>query len=651
MIATQTSAPVPVAPVPYIPDNAPFSAAQRAWLNGFLAGLFSARGDSGAAPSGTSAAPAPASAKVKVAVLFGSETGNAEALAKRIAKAATQRGFECKPVGLDKISAKDLTGERYALILTSTFGEGDPPENAKAFHADLHRDAQPRLENLGYAVLALGDKNYEHFCKCGADFDSRLAALGARRLYERADCDVDYEEAFERWLTGVFSVLETEAKSAPTTAKETRTTPTLASGVQSREEPAPIGTAGAPAMRGDGPIEAGHFAGPTSPARDHTVTLPAPAPLPYSKQNPFPARLLTNRKLTADHSGKETRHYEISLAGSGLTYEVGDALGVYPTNCPGVVDDLLRALNCDGEEAVVTPDGREAPLRNALLRHYDITKIPAPLLKHVAEHSSDKTLRDLMVPEAKDALKHYLYGREIIDLLADFPSVAFTPAEFVGHLRKLAPRLYSISSSVKAFPEQVHLTVASVRYEAFGRQRKGVCSTFLADRATAAIPVFVQVSHGFRLPRSGETPIIMVGPGTGVAPFRAFLHDRRASAALGRNWLFFGEQRSATDFFYREELGEMQEQGYLAKLTTAFSRDQAEKIYVQHRMIEHGAELWSWLQDGAHFYVCGDGSRMAKDVDAALHALIEKHGALSPEAAAAYVKQLKADKRYQRDVY
>jgi sulfite reductase (NADPH) flavoprotein alpha-component len=599
---TTTQAPTPAQPVPYIPENAPFTPAQRAWLNGFLAGVFSARA-AGPMP----AAPALPPAKVKVAVLYGSETGNAEALAKRVAKAASQRGFDAKPLGLDKIAAKDLAAEQFVLILTSTFGEGDPPENAKAFHAALHDGACPRLENLRYAVLALGDKNYEQFCKCGADFDTRLAALGAKRLYERAECDVDYEETFERWMTGVFGVLETQAKSAAPAAA-----------------PAPVIAAPAPALV---------------------------APVAFSRSNPFPAKLLVNRKLTADDSGKETRHYEISLAGSGLTYEAGDALGVIPTNCPGVVDEILRALNRDGEEAVATPDGTEAPLRTALLRSYDITKISPQLLKHIAERSSDATLRDLLVPEAKDALKHFLYGREIVDLLVDFPSVTFTPAEFVSHLRKLNPRLYSISSSIKAFPEQVHLTVASVRYEAFGRGRKGVCSTFLADRANGPVPVFVQTSRGFRLPKSGDTPIIMVGPGTGVAPFRAFLHERRAVGAKGRNWLFFGEQRAATDFFYRDELEQMMADGHLSTLTTAFSRDQAEKIYVQHRMAEQGAEIYRWLEEGAHFYVCGDASRMAKDVDAALHGAIEQHGGVSAEAAAEYVKKLKAEKRYQRDVY
>jgi sulfite reductase (NADPH) flavoprotein alpha-component len=371
----------------------------------------------------------------------------------------------------------------------------------------------------------------------------------------------------------------------------------------------------------------------------------------YSKKNPFLAALITNRKLTADASAKETRHFEISLAGSGLSYEVGDALGVMPTNCPTLVEDILRALNCDGEEAVPAPDGGEVSLRTALLRHYEITKIPAQLLKVIAERSSDKTLAELMIPEAKDALGHYLWGREIIDLLVDFASVSYTPAEFVSHLRKLQPRLYSISSSLHAFPDQVHLTVAAVRYDSFGRKRKGVCSTFLADRTAGTVPVFVHVSKGFRLPSSGDVPIIMVGPGTGIAPFRAFLHDRRARGAKGKNWLFFGDQKASTDFLYREELDGMLADGHLTRLDTAFSRDQEAKIYVQQRMVENAAELWAWLQEGAYFYVCGDAQRMAKDVDAALHKMAETAGGLSADDAAAYVQKLKSEKRYMRDVY
>jgi sulfite reductase (NADPH) flavoprotein alpha-component len=598
--------------IPFIPENAPFTSAQRAWLNGFLAGMYA----SAPVAVGGNAAAAPAVAeKITANIYFGSESGNCEALAKQIAKAAVKRGFESKPIGLDKVKPADLANERFALIVTSTFGDGDPPENAKDFHADLHSDSQPRLENLSYSVLALGDTNYEHFCKCGIDIDQRLAALGAKRIYERVDCDVDYEAPASVWQDGIFGVLEAMATSPD------QPPPATNGAVQS----APTGIPSAVETVEEGPA--------------------------YSKKNPFPATLLVNRRLTADESAKETRHYEISLAGSGLTYEVGDALGVVPTNCPALVEDLLHALNRDGEEAVRTADDDEVPLRTALLRHYEITKIPAQLLKVIAERSADKTLADVMVPEAKEALNHYLWGREIIDLLLDFPSVTFTPAEFVSHLRKLQPRLYSISSSIHAFPEQVHLTIAAVRYESFNRKRKGVCSTFLADRVNGSVPVFVQVSKGFRLPASGDTPIIMVGPGTGIAPFRAFLHDRRVSGAKGRNWLFFGDQKASTDFLYKEELEAMLADGHLTRLDTAFSRDQAQKVYVQHRMVENAAELYNWLEDGAHFYVCGDASRMAKDVDAALHMVIETVSGRSGEAAAEYVSQLKASKRYQRDVY
>lgn len=587
------------ATAPIIPDSAPFTAEQRAWLNGFLAGVF--QGPQSATP---------VAAKVKVGVYFGTESGNCEALAKQIAKAAAGRGYDSRAVGLDKISPADLAKERYALIIASTFGEGDPPENAREFHAALFAVDAPRLENLRFSVCGLGDTNYEKFCECGKQFDARLEALGAKRIYERSDCNVDYEEAFADWRDGVFGVLD--AISADDTAAE------VASGEGAAEASCDEGVV---AARG------------------------------FSRKNPFPARLLANRILNAEGSAKETRHFEISLEGSGLAYDVGDALGVLPTNCPALVSDVLAALNCDGEEAVLTPDGDEVPLRNALERHYEITKVPAPLLKIIAERSADPTLGDLLIPAAKDALAHYLWGRETVDVLVDFASAKLGPVEFVGTLKRLQPRLYSISSSLKAHPEQVHLTVAAVRYDAFGRQRKGVCSTFLADRVNGSLPVFVQVSHSFRVPPSGDTPMIMIGPGTGVAPFRAFLHERRATGTTGRNWLFFGEQRAATDFFYREELEAMRADGHLTKLSTAFSRDQPEKIYVQHRMLEEAAGLWAWLEEGAHLYVCGDAARMAKDVDLALHRVVETAGERSKEDAEAYVQKLKADKRYQRDVY
>jgi sulfite reductase (NADPH) flavoprotein alpha-component len=323
---------------------------------------------------------------------------------------------------------------------------------------------------------------------------------------------------------------------------------------------------------------------------------------------------------------------------------------VVPTNCPDQVADLLAVLACDGEEAVPTPDGAETSLRLALVQYYDITR-PSPDFLQAASKQYGE-LAELLDPARKDDLKKWLWGREVVDVLQGMKT-KFSATEIVGLLKKLQPRLYSISSSPKAHPGEVHLTVGAVRYESHGRGRKGICSTFLADRCAAetSVPVFVQVSHGFRLPESGEVPVIMCGPGTGIAPFRAFLEERLATGAKGKNWLFFGDQKRATDFLYQETLEGWLSDGHLARLDLAFSRDQAEKIYVQNRMLENAAELWSWLQDGAHFYVCGDASRMAKDVDAALHTVAETAGGLSKEAAAEYVAKLKSDKRYQRDVY
>jgi sulfite reductase (NADPH) flavoprotein alpha-component len=374
----------------------------------------------------------------------------------------------------------------------------------------------------------------------------------------------------------------------------------------------------------------------------------------YSRKNPFPARLLVNVKLNAVGSEKETRHYEFSLAGSGLQYEVGDSMGIHAQNNPQLVEDLLAALHFSGEEQVKNKEGETFSIRDGFLKHYQITQPAKQFLEAMVERSPNSNeLRDLMNPERKKELEQYLWGREVIDFLLDAPSVSFSPEEFVSKLRKLQPRLYSIASSLKAYPEQVHFVVASVRYESHGRKREGVASTYLADRidSDTPTPMFVHVAKGFRLPEDVATPIIMVGPGTGVAPFRAYLQERKALGASGRNWLFFGEQRSRCDYFYQDEFESLQKAGVLTKLHTAFSRDQASKVYVQHRLLENAKEIYAWLQEGAHFYVCGDEARMAKDVDFALHQILEKEGGLSSEAAAAYIEALKKEKRYKRDVY
>ena len=373
----------------------------------------------------------------------------------------------------------------------------------------------------------------------------------------------------------------------------------------------------------------------------------------YSRKNPFPAKLCANRKLTSPGSAKDTRHFEVDISGSGLAYEVGDSLGVFPTNNPALVEELLGVLGLVGEEPVLDPNAQPTTLREALTRFYVITEPDKKLLASIAEKTpSAAKFLSMVTPEGKADLDAYLYGREVIDALLEYPAAKFTAEEFVKVLRKLQPRLYSIASSPKAYPTAVHLTVAAVRFESNGRNREGVCSTFLADRAeTAPVPVFVHTAKHFRVPEDPATPVIMVGPGTGIAPFRAFLQERKAAGGSGKNWLFFGDQKAATDFLYQEELEAYQKEGILHQLSVAFSRDQAEKVYVQHRMLEQASELYSWLEAGAYFYVCGDASRMAKDVDTALHQVAEKAGGKSPEEAAAYVEELKKLKRYRKDVY
>lgn len=374
----------------------------------------------------------------------------------------------------------------------------------------------------------------------------------------------------------------------------------------------------------------------------------------YSRKNPFPAKLTVNKKLTAEGSNKDTRHLEISLEGSGLTYEVGDSLGVFATNDPDLVEAIIANQGFSGSEQVTGPDGATVALRDALLKDFVITEPSKQLLQSLTEKDESAAfIRDLLDPGQKTSLDDYLWGRDILDLLEEFPSAKYPVEEFVKLLRKLQPRLYSIASSQKAVGGAVHLTLAVVRYQPkhSSRLRKGVCSTFLAERTGGVVPVFTHTAKHFRVPEDPATPVIMVGPGTGIAPFRAFLQERKAAGAAGRNWLFFGEQHVASDFFYKEEFEAWLADGTLTKLTTAFSRDQAEKIYVQHRIVENAAEFFEWLEQGAIFYVCGDAKNMAKDVEAAIHTVVEKGGGKTPEEAKEYVDALKKAKRYRKDVY
>ena len=596
-------------PIPYIPESAPFTPEQRAWLNGFLAGLLANQNLGQPAPQIPSG---PAANAEPLLVLFGSQTGSAEGLAKRVAKESQTRGFAPKILALNDYEQANLTAGGKAVIISSTWGDGDPPDNAVNFWSWLSAESAPRLENLHFAVLGLGDKNYSDFCGASKKFDTRLEALGARRLTPRAECDVDYEAPAAAWIDGLWATLNGAGTN----------------GDQKKESASSL----SPLPKGEGQGE-----GKASPT--------------YGKSNPFPAKLLKNVLLNKDGSSKEVRHYEIGLNGSGLTYEAGDALGVVPVNCHELVDDIIAALKVNPDENAKVGNNIVS-LREALTHQLDITKPSQELLAAVAKAAPQSELAALLAPERRDDLKKWLWGRHVIDLLELLPA-PMPVLELVPLLKRLVPRLYSISSSPKAHPGEVHLTVGAVRYESHGRIRKGVASTFLADRVgdTNYVKVYVQPSHGFKPPANGDTPMIMVGPGTGIAPFRAFLEERLATGAKGKNWLFFGDQTRVSDFLYEEQLTGWEKDGFLTRLNLAFSRDQAEKIYVQSRMLEHGAELWSWLEAGAHFYVCGDASRMAKDVDAALHAVIEKHGGKTADEAKAFVAKLKSDKRYQRDVY
>jgi sulfite reductase (NADPH) flavoprotein alpha-component len=578
---------------------------QKVWLSGYLAASQSASisGIPEAPAAEFSAQSIGQTISKEVTILYGSQTGNAQGLAENAGKTLEGCGFQVTVSSMSDFKPNNLKKVQNLLIIVSTHGEGDPPDNALSFHEFLHGRRAPKLDDLRFSVLSLGDSSYEFFCQTGKEFDQRLEELGGTRLYPRVDCDLDYDEPASEWLEGVFgSLREAQGGGAATGA------------------------------------------GAAPQAGEST----------YSRTNPFKAEVLENINLNGRGSNKETRHIELSLEGSGLTFEPGDSLGIYPENDPALVELLLEKLKWDPEEMVtINKQGDVRPLKEALISYFEITVLTKPLLEKVAQLSANEDLRELLSPGNEEKIKAYLEGRDLLDLVRDFGPWGESAQEFISILRKIPARLYSIASSLSANPDEVHLTIGAVRYDAHGRERKGVCSILCAERLQPGdtLPIYIQHNQNFKLPKNPDTPIIMIGPGTGVAPFRSFMQEREEIGAEGKSWLFFGDQHFVTDFLYQTEWQKWLKDGVLTKMDVAFSRDTDEKVYVQHRMLEHSKELFEWLEEGAAVYICGDEKNMAHDVHNTLIGIIEKEGGMSREKAEEYLADMQQQKRYQRDVY
>ena len=574
------------------------SSLQLAWASGYLA----AKSESGQSVQ-LSAAPSTAAAKT-LTILYASQTGNAKGVASQVEKSASAAGINVKLINISDYKAKALKNETHILIIASTNGEGEPPDDAIEFYEFLLGKKAPKLPNLSYSVLALGDSSYEFFCQTGKDFDERLQTLGAKQVMPRVDCDVDYDSDSESWKLSIVENLKDDL-------------------TQSDMALAPV------------------------------IDLPVAHSSQYNKQNPFAAEFILSQKITGRDSAKDVRHIEIDLGDSGLSYQVGDALGVYFDNDSALVVELLAALNFTGDEQVslkINGEKQSLTIKDALTSQLEITQTAPAFITFWANKSADEKL--LEIASDKNSAREFAADNQIVDLVST-SKADVSPQDLVEALRKITPRLYSIASAQAEVEEEVHLTVGLVSYEKNGQQRFGGASHFLANRIEEgqAVRVFIEHNDNFRLPSDNNTPVIMIGPGTGVAPFRAFMQQREADEASGDNWMIFGDQTFTQDFLYQVEWQNYLKSGLLTRMDVAFSRDQAEKVYVQDRLKEQASDVFSWLERGAHLYVCGDANRMAKDVHQTLIDIISEQGQLSSEQAEQYLKDLRSNKRYQKDVY
>ncbi|WP_047049794.1 diflavin oxidoreductase [Vibrio mexicanus] len=583
--------------VPHLPQDIPFNEDQKTWLAGFFSGLHSRL-----LVKEESVVHAESKPQVKgLTILYGSQTGNAESVAYDTAEKAKEYGLTASVHDMDDVDAQVFVKSSRILIVTSTYGEGEHPDNAESLWETMSGDNAPNLADTYFSVLALGDTSYDEFCLAGKQWDERLEQLGATRVTDRVDCDIDFEQPSEEWMIATLPAIADKGEDGQATAS-----------------------------------------GQSAPKQKSK----------YGRKNPLLATLKHKRTLTKEGSSKEIVHYEFSLEGSGEFYKPGDALNVIPENQPELVEALLEHFQFSGDEKP-SWNGESHSLRELFTSTLDIRTPSKELVKALAEAASDHSVIQMLADEDSSALNDFLWGKDILDLVKHYAGVSLSLAEILSLLKPIAPRAYSISSSLNKHNDEVHLTIGSVRYANDEREYGGTCSTWLADLVDEGekVPCYFAPNKNFAVPEDDKAPMIMVGPGTGIAPFRAFLEEREIQASPGDNWLIFGDRNSATDFIYQEEIEALQTKEVLTRLDLAFSRDQAEKVYVQDKMRENGAELYAWLERGGYFFVCGDAYYMAKDVDKALHDIVAEYGNYNEEQTKEYISNLKKQKRYVRDVY